>query len=98
MKMDKNEGMIQFVNRAKQLALDLKTIYMDVHNQELAMKILCGLPSKFAHLIVASDAVADGEKLTLDFVKVVCYRKNKECQTAGAQQKAMKNLYWLNDL
>lgn len=42
---------------------------VEVHDQELGMTILCGLPSKFEQLIVAIDNVADDEKLTLDLVK-----------------------------
>lgn len=60
MKMDEIKRTIQYVNRAEQLDTDINAMEVDVHNQELATKILCNLPSKFEHLIVATDAVADG--------------------------------------
>lgn len=69
LKMGPDERIIPYINRAKQLCTDLKAMDAVVTDQELAMTVLCGLPSKYEHLIVAIDAVADDEKLTLEFVK-----------------------------
>lgn len=38
-------------------------------DQELAMTVLCGLPCKYEQLIVAINASADDEKVTLKFIK-----------------------------
>ena len=40
-----------------------------VDDQGIAMSILCGLPERFEHLIVAIDGVADESNLSLEFVK-----------------------------
>lgn len=44
----------------------------DVHDQELVVMNLCGPDSKFEHLVVRMDAVANNKKLAVQFVKVVC--------------------------
>lgn len=69
MKMDENEPIIEYVNRSKQLAADLKAMDVNMHDQEPAITILCGLPSKFENLMVAIDANEDDEKLKLDFAR-----------------------------
>lgn len=45
LKMMDSEKIITYVNRAKQLASDLKAMEVTVSEQELAMTVLCGLPS-----------------------------------------------------
>jgi len=68
-KMMESEKAIAYISRVRQLAADLKSMDAIVTDQEIAMTVLCGLPAKFEHLIVAIDAVANDEKLTMDFVK-----------------------------
>lgn len=67
--MLETERVMSYISRVRQLAADLKAVDTDVEDQELAMTVLCGLPSKFEHLIVAIDAVADDKTLTLEFVR-----------------------------
>lgn len=59
---------MHYINRAKQLASDLRAMDVQVTDQELAMTNLTGLPSLFEHLIVAIDALGEDEMLKLDFV------------------------------
>lgn len=87
MKMDDNERNIQYINRAKQLAFDLKRMVVDLHDQEVPTTILCGPPSKFEHLIVSIDAVADDEKLTLDFVKSRLLQKEQRMSDRRSPSK-----------
>ena len=68
-KMATNEKAIAFISRVRQLASDCKAMDVDIDDKEIAMTVLCGLPDKYEHLIVAIDAVATDENLTLDFVK-----------------------------
>lgn len=68
-KMGGKERDIQNLNRAKQLLTDLKSMDVDVHDEELAMVILCRLQSKYEHVIVAYNVVKDNEKQTSDFLK-----------------------------
>ena len=68
-KMLSNEKVIVYISRVRQLASDLKAMDVLVSDQEIAMTVLSGLPSKYEHLIVAIDTVADDEKLTTEFVK-----------------------------
>lgn len=88
MKMDKNKRIIQYVNRAKQLATNHKATDVDVHDQELTMTILGGLPSKFEHLIVAIYAVADDQKPTLDFVKRRLLQEYQQMSDRGSSTKS----------
>ena len=63
------EKVLTYINRVRQLASDLKSMDVEVEDEDIAMSVLCGLPGKFEHLIVAIDTVADNSKLSLDFVK-----------------------------
>lgn len=67
--MSHDERVILYTNRAKQLCIDLKTMDVTMTDQEYAMTVLYGLPSKYEHIIVAVEVDADDEKLTLEFVK-----------------------------
>lgn len=64
-----NESVFSYINLAKQFCTELKAVNATVTEQVFAMTVLCGLPSRYEHLIVAIDAVADLEKLILEFAK-----------------------------
>ena len=68
-KMADSEKALAFISRVRQLSADCKAMSVHIDDQDIAMTVLCGLPAKFEHLIVAIDAVADDTKLTMDFVK-----------------------------
>lgn len=61
--------MIAYVNLAKQLLSDLKAMDVDLSDQEVSMTVLCGLSSRFEHLIVAFDALGEDARPSLDFVE-----------------------------
>lgn len=67
--MAHDERVIPYINCARQVRTDLKARKAALTDQEPAMTVLCGLPSKYVNLIVAIDAVADDEKLMLVFVR-----------------------------
>lgn len=69
LKMAPDDRMIPYINRVHYPRTDLKAMNAIAFDQELAMKSLCGLSSQFEHLIVAIDAAADDEKLTIKFLK-----------------------------
>ena len=68
-KMAASEKAIAFISRVRQLAADCKAMGVEIDDKDIAMTVLCGLPDKYEHLIVAIDAVADDDTLTMDFVK-----------------------------
>lgn len=68
-KMADKDRVLPYINRVRQLASDLRAMDVEISDQEMAMTVLCGLTTKFDHLIVAIDAVADDVTLTMDFVK-----------------------------
>eukprot|EP00737_Agarophyton_chilense_P003002 gb/GEZJ01003471.1/.p1 GENE.gb/GEZJ01003471.1/~~gb/GEZJ01003471.1/.p1 ORF type:complete len:730 (-),score=111.20 gb/GEZJ01003471.1/:63-2252(-) len=68
-KMRDDEKMLQFINRVRHLASDLKCMDVVVEEEDIAMAILCGLPERFEHLIVAIDTTIGDRQLTLEFVK-----------------------------
>ena len=67
--MEDDERILTYINRVRQLASDLKSMDVDVRDEDIAMSVLCGLPDRFEHLIVAIDTVTDETNLTLEFVK-----------------------------
>lgn len=81
------------MNRSKQLATNLKATDGDVYDRELAKTILCGLSSKFEHLIVAIGAVADDEMVTLDFVKRRLLQEEQRLLDRGSSTKKMQALH-----
>ena len=68
-KMADSEKIMAFISRVRQLASDCKAMGVSIDDQEIAMTVICGLPQKYEHLIVAIDAATDDESLSLDFVK-----------------------------
>ena len=68
-KMATNEKVMPFISRVRQLAADCKAMDVPIDDTEMAMTVLCGLPSKFDNLIVAIDAATADTSLSMDFVK-----------------------------
>ena len=68
-KMQESEGVLSFSNRIRQLASTLKSMKVNVDDEEMAMALLNGLPEKFDPLISALDALGDEKVFTFDFVK-----------------------------
>ena len=68
-KMNDGEKALAYISRVRQLAADLKAMDVKVEDGDIAMTVLCGLPSKYEHLIVAIDAATGDSSLTMDFVK-----------------------------
>ena len=68
-KMRDDEKMLQFINRVRHLASDLKSMDAVVEEEDIAMAILCGLPERFEHLIVAIDTTIGDRPLSFEFVK-----------------------------
>ena len=68
--MAEGEKIMTYINRVKTLAATLKSMGVDIDDQEIAMTVLCGLPPRFDNLISALDALGDDPELfTLDFIK-----------------------------
>ena len=68
-KMTDNEKVMPFISRVRQLAADCKAMDVPIDDTEMAMTMLCGLPSKYDNLIVAIDAATADTSLSMDFVK-----------------------------
>ena len=68
--MENNEKMLTYLNRVKQLAATLKSMNVDIDDQEMAMATLNGLPSSCEGLIIALDALGNDTKtFNFDLVK-----------------------------
>ena len=68
--MENNEKMLTYLNRVKQLAATLKSMNVDIDDQEMAMAALNGLPSSYEGLIIALDALGNDTKtFNFDLVK-----------------------------
>jgi hypothetical protein len=68
-KMGDNEKVRAYAARIRQLSSTLKSMQVDVKDNEMAMALLCGLPDRFDGLISALDAISDNvETFTFDFV------------------------------
>lgn len=87
--MQNGEKMLTYLNRVKQLAATLKSMNVEIDDQELAMAALNGLPSTYESLIVALDALGnDDMSFIFDFVKS---RLLQEEQRANEREKSMSN-------
>ena len=68
-KMGDTEKVRSFAARIRQLASTLKSMGVDVKDNEMAMALLCGLPERFDSLISALDTTVTDEKIfTFSFV------------------------------
>lgn len=68
-KMEENGKVRTFAARIRQLSSTLKSMNVDVNDNEMAMALLCGLPDRFDGLISALDALGDNEEnFTFAFV------------------------------
>ena len=68
-KMVDSENTMSFISRVRQMASDCKALDISIDDKDIAMTVLCGLPEKYEHLIVAIDTATDDDTFTLDFVK-----------------------------
>ena len=60
------------MNRVRQLGATLKSMGVDVDDEEMAMAARNGLPAQYEYIITALDAVSDGEsRFTYDLVKTM---------------------------
>ena len=94
-KMAASEKAIAFISRVRQIAADCKAMGVNIDDKDIAMTVLCGLPDKYEHLIVAIDAVADDDTLTMDFVKSRLLQEEQrilERGNGGAQDAALVNM------
>ena len=66
--MKEDEKVLVFIARVRQYASDLKSMSVEITDEEVAMTILSGLPSRFEHLIVAIDTTKE-DSLSVEFVK-----------------------------
>ncbi len=83
--MDETEKLLEFAGRIRQYASTLKSMGVDVEDQDMAMTMLSGLPTRFDMLISALDAISDDNtKFTFDFV------------VSRAQQEELRHLERLN--
>lgn len=67
--MKTSKRVLSCISHVSQLAADLKSVNVQMPDREEAMKVLCWLQTKFAHFIVAINAIADDNKLTLEFLR-----------------------------
>ena len=68
-KMENGKKEMSFISRVRHLAADCKAIEVTIEDKDMAMTVLCGIPQKYEHLIVAIDAATSDSSLSMDFVK-----------------------------
>ena len=85
-KMESTEKAMAFISRVRQLSYDCKALDISIDDKDVAMTVLCGLPQKYEHLIVAIDAVATDTTLTLDFVKSRLLQEEQRMQERNEVQ------------
>jgi len=74
--MTVGEGMLGYINRVRNLGVNLKAMGGEVTEMDVAMSVLNGLTSKYENLLVALDAKGEDE-LSLDFVKSRLLREER---------------------
>lgn len=89
--MLKNESVLQFSNRIRQLAATLKSMNVSISESEMAMALLNGLPEEYNALISALDAIDEDEtKLKFEFIKsrIMQEEQRISMRTKFAQEKS----------
>lgn len=61
--------MMQFISIVRHLASNQKTMDVVVEKEYISIAILCGLPKRFEHFIVAIDTKVGYRNLTFEFVE-----------------------------
>ena len=87
-KMNDNEKARLFAARIRQLASTLKSMNVEVKNNEMAMVLLRGLPNRFNGIISTLDAIADDEK-TFTFEFVLSRVEQEERRQATRDEEAL---------
>lgn len=67
--MDDSKQAMAFISRVLQFSAECKAMDVTIDNQEIAMTILCGLPSQYDQIIVPIDAVSAEKVPEPDVVK-----------------------------
>ena len=83
-KMGDSEKAMAFISRVRQLAADCKAMDVIIDEKDIAMTILCGLPERYEHLIVAIDAASNDTTLSLEFVKSRLLQEEQRMQDRGS--------------
>ena len=85
-----NESILKFSNRIRQLAASLKSMNVDIPEEEMAMALLNGLPDDYKALISAIDAADDSTQLRWDFVKsrIMQEEQRIDMRIKSAQEKS----------
>ena len=93
--MSNDEKVLTNPNRVKQLAATLKSMGVEIDDQEIAMAALNGLPSTYESLLVALDALGNEERVfTFDLVKSRLFqeeqrRTERESSTLDSNSSAL---------
>lgn len=89
--MKEGEKCRRFATRIRQLASTLKSMDVEVKDEDMAMALLCGLPKRFDSLISALDAVVH-QKSSLSFAFVQSRLEQEEQRHADKDDEvAMKS-------
>lgn len=87
--MENGEKILTYLNRVKQLAATLKSMDVEIDNEELAMAALNWRPPMYENLIVALDALGnDDMSFTFDLVKSGLLQEE---QRASEREKSMSD-------
>lgn len=76
--MRTGEGMLSYINTVKELEWILKSMETPVDSQEMALGVLCGLPSPYEHIVNTLDALSrENTVFTLNLVESHLLQKEK---------------------
>ncbi len=75
--MRADERIVACTNRVRQRASAVKSMGVEIDDEEMAMAVLNGLPERFNNLVSALDALGnENRKFSLEFVKRSLLQKN----------------------
>lgn len=89
-KMHDGENCRSFSARIRQLASTLKTMSVDISDEEMGMALLCGLPDRFDGLISALDALVDEKSLFPSHLYSVGSNKRNNDTSIGIKKQQLK--------
>lgn len=89
--MQDDEKVLSYINRVKTLASTMRSMGVEIAEEELAMTVLSGLPPRFDNLISALDALGDDlDVCTVEYIKgrLLQEERRSEIRTEDAQVKS----------
>lgn len=82
--MHTGEKMLTYINRVCHLSTILKSMNVQIENEEVVMAVLNGLPKQYDNIITALDALGSESTFSLEFVKSRLLQEEQRNNIRGA--------------